>query len=237
MDAGDDVLATLGGFLDDIQEAATLPQVGQAFLALANQLSFERVVIVDVVELKAQSKRAVIFTTDTPEQALKAQTYPSHHIGQHAAENGAPFTLDELRALLAIDPEEWKKSLPGEAQHGTALILPVHKNGQVVLKCGCSGVNGDDTPLARSLLHTAAHLVYDRIIAINERGQVALTRRETECYNAMSGGKSIAEIAELSGISANTARRHLKSAVKKLGIDTPLETLVTQATRKRRRAS
>jgi DNA-binding CsgD family transcriptional regulator len=97
------------------------------------------------------------------------------------------------------------------------------------LKVACNGANADASPLARSLLHAAAHVIYDSIIALNERTLVALTGREAECLRWMGLGKSAAETGKIVGISARTVRFHLKNAKQKLGANTPLEALVKLA--------
>jgi DNA-binding CsgD family transcriptional regulator len=233
MSANDGVLTTFGGFLDEIREARTLTELGRAILSLASGFGYERCVIVDAAELRTDVRRAVLFASDTPKEKLSAQIYPGHEITRHAEQNGAPFTLDELRCALGIDPQIWRESLPHEARFGTSLVLPVHRNGRVVLKVGCNGPNADTSPLARSMLHAAAHVLYDSIIALNERGAVAMTVRETECLRLMNTGKSISLIAKALGIGPAAVRRHLNSAMKKLGVDTPLEALVTLASQHR----
>lgn len=220
------VLETFGGFLDEARDALSLPQLGRAILALASSLGYERCAIVDAAELSAKSRRAVLFASDGPRKKLRAQVYPEHPISRFAEQSEGPFTLDELRDRLGIDPIEWKKSLPPEAQSGTSLLLPVHRHGRLVLKVALNGPNADASPPARSMLHVAAHVVYDSIVALNERMPVALTNREAECLRWTCLGKNVAEIGKIVGISASTVRSHLKNANKKLGVNTPLEALV-----------
>jgi DNA-binding CsgD family transcriptional regulator len=220
------ILGTFGGFLDEARDALSLPQLGRAILALASSLGYERCAIVDAAELSVKSRRAVLFTSDGARKKLHAQVYREHAISRFAERNEGPFTLDELRDRLGIDPSEWKKSLPPEAQSGTSLLLPVHRRGRLVLKVAVNGPNADASPLARSMLHAAAHVVYDSIVALNERMPVALTNREAECLRWTSLGKNVAEIGEIVGISTRAVRSHLKNANKKLGVNTPLEALV-----------
>jgi DNA-binding CsgD family transcriptional regulator len=219
------VLATFGGFLDEARAAVSLEQLGRAMVGLAASLGYEVCVIVDAAELHANNRRAVLFNSG-PKEKARPQVYPGHEISKFAEENDEAITLEELRARLKIDPVQWRNSLPPEAQNGVSILLPVHRKGRLVLKVACNGPNADASPLARSLLHAAAHVIYDSIIALNERTPVALTGREAECLRWAALGKSAAETGNIVGISAATVRVHLKNAKRKLGSNTPLEALV-----------
>ncbi len=227
------ILGTFGGFLDEARDALSLPQLGRATLALASSLGYERCAIVDATDLSAEGRRAVLFASDGSPRKLHAQIYPEHPVSRFAEQNEGPFTLDELRDRLGIDPSEWTKSLPPEAQSGTSLLLPVHRRGRLVLKVAVNGPNADASPLARSMLHAAAHVVYDSIVALNERMPVALTNREAECLRWTSLGKNVAEIGKIVGISTRAVRSNLKNANKKLRVNTPLEALVKLAAHNR----
>jgi DNA-binding CsgD family transcriptional regulator len=222
------VLTTFGGFLDEARDSLSLQQLGRALVGLTSSLGYERCVIVDVAEIVANGRRAVLFTSD-PKDKARTQVYPGHEITKFAAQNDEPITLEELRRRLGIDPVTWKNSLPQEAQTGTSLLLPVHRKGRLVLKIACNGRHADASPLARSMLHAAAHVTYDSIIALNERSPIPLTGREAECLRWACLGKSAAEIGRIASIGTRTVRVHLKNAKKKLGVNTPLEALVNLA--------
>jgi DNA-binding CsgD family transcriptional regulator len=53
-----------------------------------------------------------------------------------------------------------------------------------------------------------------------------LTRREREVFNALAEGKDPKEISRTLGISTETARNHLKSLYRKLGVHTRAEALL-----------
>jgi DNA-binding CsgD family transcriptional regulator len=227
------VLDAFGTFLDQVRNATNLPQLGSALVGLVNTMGYERCVIVDAVKLRAESRRAVLFISDSKESG-SAQLYPSHQISRYAELNDAPIALEELRQKLGIGEQAWRESLPDEAKSGVSLLLPVHRNGGLVLKVACNGPNADASPLARSMLHAAAHVIYDSLIALNERTPIRLTNREAECLRWMSLGKSDAEIGQIVGITPRTVRSHLKNAKQKWGANSPLEALVRLAAEARR---
>ena len=226
------VLSGFSVFLDEARDAKSLQDLGRALVALGEELQYRHCVIVDVADLSAGTRRAVLFDSNGKESA---EVYPAHYIGRRAEQNENPFTLDELRRELDVGSDDWNATLPDIAKEGVSLVLPVHRNGRCVLKVGCNGPSGDASPLARSMLHAAAHVVYDTIIALNESTPVRqLSAMEAECLRWMSLGKTNDEIAAIFNVSAGAVATHLSNAEAKLGKNSPLEALVRLAAEARR---
>lgn len=224
------------GFLDEIAEATGLQQIGHAFAALANRLAYERSAVLDAAKFADGMHGAIIFTQRSrTELATFADrnAFLDHPVVRRAQATDAPFLMGAARGGMAHDA--WLTTLPPEVREGRTLILPVHRAGTIVLLCGANGREPDLSPLAQALLHSAAHIVYDRVAATKTGGSnaVPLTSREAECVRLMSLGKSDGEIAGIVGISTRTVRFHLHNAKQKLGVASRVEALAKLAGRRR----
>ena len=217
-------------FLDEAQEATALTQLGRAFVGLAAALGYQRVVVFDTSDLSQPIGKALLFTAQGRAELGHIAGRRDAHVHPAVAEALAqdrPILADDIRRREGISQEEWAKALPPEVATGQTLILPVHRQGRCVLIAGCSGQEASTTPVTRSLLHTAAHVVYDRHKALKAAPaqHPALTQREAECLHWMGQGKTGSEIAKITGISARTVRYHLRNVKKKLGAQTTIDAL------------
>jgi LuxR family transcriptional regulator len=107
-----------------------------------------------------------------------------------------------------------------------AITTPVHLDGHGVgfvswFACGVESPAVDEWADIAPRLHRVARDFLAALpgLAAPEQGGGAadLSQREIECLRWSALGKSAEEIAELIGRSAETARFHLKNAVRKLG--------------------
>lgn len=222
------------GFLDEALEAAGMPQLGRAFSALAGHMGYERAVMLDAGRFDGDMRAAILFAAQSKSELSafgNENNYADHPLVRHAAATDAPFLLEALRQQQAVPLDRWLAALPPEIRAGQTLMLPVHRESRLMLLGGLNGLAPDTTPLACAMLHTAAHVFYDRVVALRARPQdaVALTNRESECIRWVAHGKSDAEISALVGISARTVRYHLHNAKTKLGAVSRLEALAKLA--------
>jgi DNA-binding CsgD family transcriptional regulator len=123
------------------------------------------------------------------------------------------------------------KRLPPDMQASETLLLPVHRANRLVMVAGCAGAAPDVSPIARAMLHTAAHVLYDHWSTPRAHGDLKneLTKREAECMRWIGFGKLDREIAEIVGITERTVRFHARNAKKKLGAATRLEAIAKLA--------
>jgi DNA-binding CsgD family transcriptional regulator len=101
---------------------------------------------------------------------------------------------------------------------GDAWFFPVHAAAGAT---GLAGFFGARRPgdLTRMLeLNYLSGLLFDRFEALGARryGDSRLSRRETECLNWTSEGKTSAEIAKILGLSEHTVNNYLVAACLKL---------------------
>lgn len=221
-------------FLEEAHEAIGLQQLGHAFAGVAAHFGYEHCVVLDTAKFDQGMGASIVFTGKSrTELATFADrnAFREHPMTHHARRTNAPFFVEQVRQHEAIARDDWSNSIPPEIRSGDTLVLPVHRDGDLVLICGCNGNAPDTSPLARAALHTAAHVVYDRIEALGARSTalVPLTSREAECMRWMSLGKNDGEIARIVGISTRTVRFHLRNAKEKLGAATRVEAIAILA--------
>ncbi|MEQ1865796.1 MAG: LuxR C-terminal-related transcriptional regulator [Micropepsaceae bacterium] len=221
-------------FLDEAFEAHGIPQLGRSLSALAERFGYKNCVILDAAKLDRGLGEATLFTTRTKREWSnlgKAAPFVGSQIQRLALVQDGTFTLGELQHQLGSAADEWMKRLPPEMQASETLLLPVHREKRLVMVAGCAGLNPDVTPIARAMLHTAAHVLYDRWSSSEAKGasKNMLTKREAECMRWIGLGKLDREIAEIVGITERTVRFHARNAKKKLGAVTRLEAIAKLA--------
>lgn len=109
--------------------------------------------------------------------------------------------------------------------------VPVHMEGgmQGVVSLVCNPGHLDDK--ARLELHMLALYVHGRLRFLNGLGQDAMprriiTRREAEVLKWVASGKTAAEIADITGLTARTVNQHCENAQKRMGTNNRLHTVV-----------
>ncbi|MBP6014490.1 MAG: helix-turn-helix transcriptional regulator [Alphaproteobacteria bacterium] len=131
-----------------------------------------------------------------------------------------------------MPPEAWDELTPPNLAGMRCMMLPVHRDNEPKLLTGCVGHAADTSPPVRAALHTCAHVVYDRIRALDDlRVESVLTKREAECLYWASKGKTDAETGEILGIAQRTVRFHIGNAKQKLNAETRIQAITKKATR------
>lgn len=218
-----------GEFLESAREATGTYQLGRAFVALSNGLGYRQVIVLDPGQFGRSMRKALVFSVQGKSNLADfgdANEYAAHPAIAAALRFDKPYLAEDIRKREGIPPERWAATFPPEVRESAILKLPVHRDGKCALIVGCSGIGANTSPLAQATLHAAAHVVYDRLIAIRTGAPaVSLTGREAECLQWMSQGKTGVEIAKIIGISARTVRYHLHNVKRKLGVASPLDAL------------
>ena len=146
-----------------------------------------------------------------------ARNFPSRW---QAVRGNLPLS-DEQRAALEF--LESGMGFPG------GITVPIHLPGnRFAFVSGVSRRAGQEwTALSAAtmvplmaLAHTFHHIVATRFPAVVGTPPLRLTRREIECLQFAANGNSAPATARLLNRSVDTVRRHLKSAMAKLGAKT-----------------
>lgn len=226
--------APIAAFFAEVGEADGALQLGHAFAGLAASLGYDKAIMLDPARFDGNMRAAVLFFTE-PKTEFAAFAnkigYAEHPAFQQAAICDRPYLMEELRLQNGMTHEAWASTFPNEFRDGEALALPVHRGGRLVMLAGCGGRAPDTSPLALAMLHTAAHIFYDRIVALRSStpSSRSLTSRESECLRWVSLGKTDRDIGEIVGISARTVRYHLRNAKAKLGVESRIKAVAKLA--------
>lgn len=226
-------------FLAEASEAGAVPQLGHAFAAFAASFRYDKTIVFDPARFGGDMRAAVLFFTEPKtELATFANKigYVEHPAFVQASASDRPYLADALREQNGMTREAWAATLPAEFRDGEALALPVHRAGRLVMLAGCGGSDPDTSPLAQAMLHTAAHVFFDRVTSLrtNLPTRPGLTNRESECMRWVGLGKTDREISEIVGISARTVRYHLQNAKTKLGAESRVKAIAKLADTARR---
>ncbi|ODT81323.1 MAG: hypothetical protein ABS76_12865 [Pelagibacterium sp. SCN 64-44] len=109
--------------------------------------------------------------------------------------------------------------------------VPVHMEGGMQGVVSLVGNPGHLDDKARLELHMLALYVHGRLRFLNGLGQDAMprriiTRREAEVLKWVASGKTAAEIADITGLTARTVNQHCENAQKRMGTNNRLHTVV-----------
>jgi len=221
-------------FLEQIRGASQTADLGQTFQALAEDFGYTIASIVDVAKLATSANAAILFHTMPKAQVVERR----HSISDHprlawAETHETPFLFEEVRRAQGIDEAGWNESLPTFLRGVQTAILPVHREGKLVWYVGCAGAKPDTSQLALSVLHTAAHVAFDRREALASEGATpgGLSRREGACIRWIAAGKTDDEISAILRIAPRTVRFHVANAKKKLGVSTRVQAVAARLQR------
>lgn len=200
-------------FIDASFAAVARAQVGESFSRLARTFGYESTLVFDMRDIDQLLTSAVVFAS--PVNGQKASLpFTTHPLFWHAVSIDHPFTLRDMCALYELREAKMRAWIPEQLRKADLLNLPVHRDGALVLYAGCSGTDVDQSPVACAALHTAAHIVFDRINLMAK--QAVLTNREADCLFLAAQGKTYPEIARTLSLSSRTVRAavaHAKSAL------------------------
>lgn len=228
--------AFINGFFDVVSAAESVQHIGQAFLSCINQFAYENLAVFDATKSDSFASSQVFLSNETRKEfmALNRQIpFADHPIVARAKSSDRPCDLQDVRLESDIPLEQWEMSLPPHLLGRRAVVLPVHREGELKLLVGAAGLNADTSPPVRAALHTCAHVMYDRMKLIEELSeqQSVLTKREAECLYWASKGKTDAEVGQILGIAQRTVRFHIGNAKQKLNADTRIQAIAKKVTR------
>lgn len=111
------------------------------------------------------------------------------------------------------------------------LCVPVHMEGGMQGVVSLVGGTAHLDDKSRLELHMLALYVHGRLRFLNSTEQSAaprraITRREAEVLKWVASGKTAAEIADITGLSARTVNQHCENAQKRMGTNNRLHTVV-----------
>jgi DNA-binding CsgD family transcriptional regulator len=154
-------------------------------------------------------------------------------VAKRVIDSVLPFCWNEI--LLALPVNAPERAIFTEAKEfGLAMgaDIPLHEPG---FGAGSFSVfSSDETGFARAwnryrhLLHVIAVPFHEchKVLHPDPALKPSLTKRERECLAWLARGKTAWEIGEILGVTENTTRMYLNSAMKKLGANSRLQAVV-----------
>lgn len=205
-----------GEFIEACDDVLLPVHVGEKLAGLAERLGFTSTLIVDVAALTHNAHSPIVYSRLPTEFETyrHATPFAENPLALYAAATDEPFDLTEACAALGFRESDLRRSLFRPVQDKHIVVLPVHKSRELVLFVACAGDRPEDGPVARRMLHAAAHAVYDLILS--RAANWNLTAREAECLAAVAHGNSYEDVGRLLGIAARTVRAAIASAKRKL---------------------
>lgn len=210
----------LSGFIDATSDALLPAHVGQQLAGLAERLGFTSSLVVDVAALERRAPAPIVFeqSLSSFEAYRRGAPFSDNALGQFAAALDAPFDLQTACVALGYREDDVRASLFPPVRDKHIVVLPVHRQGKLVLFVACAGDKPDDSALARALLHASAHAAYDLIVALSANR--VLSDREAACLKLISHGSTYAQTGLALGIAERTVRAAVASAKRKLNART-----------------
>ncbi|MBE7734294.1 helix-turn-helix transcriptional regulator [Devosia faecipullorum] len=114
---------------------------------------------------------------------------------------------------------------------GEGLCVPVHMEGGMQGVVSLVGETAHLDEKSRLELHMLALYVHGRLRYLHGSDEQAaprraITRREAEILKWVAAGKTAAEIADITGLTARTINQHCENAQRRLGTNNRLQTVV-----------
>ncbi|NOT40952.1 MAG: helix-turn-helix transcriptional regulator [Alphaproteobacteria bacterium] len=206
--------------------ALSQTQLSSSYSKLAAELGYSATFILDSAKLETAFASSIVFSTlHKPVLTAFDAKAPvvSHPLTRLAGEIDAPFSIHDACELLGLSELEMRRDFPAPIQDAELVIFPVHRRGKLALLVSCSGNTPDQTAAGRALLHTGAHVLYDRYASIGEVPQ--LPPRQADCLFWAAQGKTYAQIGEFLGLSTRTVRAALAKAKRSLNARTKAEAI------------
>jgi DNA-binding CsgD family transcriptional regulator len=221
-------------FLEQVRAASRTADLGQTFQSLAEDFGYAVVSMVDVTKLSSSLNAAIVFHTMPKAQIVSRKlTLVGHPLLSRAEVCDSPFLFEDVRKSIGADETRWNELLPPHLRGMPAVVLPVHREGRLAWYVSSAGARADASQLTLSVLHTAAHVAYDRQQALSSEGVVpgGLSRREGACIRWIAAGKTDEEISAILRIAPRTVRFHVANAKKKLGVSTRIQAVAARLQR------
>jgi DNA-binding CsgD family transcriptional regulator len=220
------MIEALNAYVEASFAALSQDQLTSSYSKLAANLGYSGIFVFDSAKLETAFASSIVFSSvHKPMLTALDATAPivSHPLTRLAGEIDSPFNVHDACERLGISEREMRRGLLGPVQDSEIVVFPVHRRGKLALLVGCSGVKPDQTAVGRALLHTGAHVLYDRYASICE-GSV-LPPRPADCLFWAAQGKTYAQIGEILGLSSRTVRADLAKAKVALNARTKAEAI------------
>ena len=206
--------------------ALSKAQLTSSYSKLAEGYGYSTTFVVDSAKLDTAFASSIVFSTlaEPLMNALDAQApFIAHPLARLAGEIDVPFNVQDACEHLGVSEHDLRAGFPGPIRDAEIMVFPVHRDGRLALFVGCSGAAPDQSAAGRALLHTSAHVLYDRYTSIIESS--VLPRRVADCLFWAAQGKTYREIGQILGLSTRTVRADLAKAKRYLNASTKAEAI------------
>ncbi len=223
-------------FIEKSKTASNLDELGKAFHMATQGLGFNHYACVSCVEF-GQLPEGAVFLADYPgdwtNHYLAQQYDRQDRILQISLKQSMPFSWDAPFVTQRITPEQ--NEIFDEAQDAGLLYgitVPIHVVGALPGSVNVVGENRDLPPEAEHAVHLMSVYLHDAALKLASQNKdkpepvVKLTKREIECLEWVSAGKTDWEISSILSISERTVHNHVESAKVKLGVHTRVQAVV-----------
>lgn len=217
-------------FLDQVHALSRLSQLTDILLQLGRKQGFRQLTIIDANRLSDGLTNALVFQSPplASEEGGQLAFDPRLVWSRH---NDEPNSYDEIRAAAGMNLDAWQRALQAPQPEPKGLVVPVHRQGALSWHVEFSGPTMPASRIALSFLHVGAVIVHDRMFRALEKsaestGGPQLTPQEAACIHWAGLGKTNAEVGQIMGISARTARFHIDNVRHKYGAKTRTQAIV-----------
>jgi DNA-binding CsgD family transcriptional regulator len=210
-------------FAHQMKVLPTIRAVGSAIMPVAALFKMTNLLISDIAKVMAAPEAVLVFSarslTDIREFAQRIP-FATNPVLQLAWASPAPLSLTEIREALNLDPEGLWRLLPPWTRGCEGLSINVQLDQRTTWNLSYSGVEGDVSAAARSVLLVVSRMACERLrdieYAVAEGAR--MSAREEEALRLAAAGKSDTDIGREMGIAARTVRFHIDNAKQKLGV-------------------
>lgn len=210
-----------------VLEAKTRPDLRDRIIAFAENLGFERVGAVTIVErpleepMFASLNNTPVAYSDRANSPSRARRDP---VARHCKRSSVPIVWSQSTYVEAGLGSEWEEQAPFGYANGIGVALHLPKGRHFLFGLDRSerlpGSAHEVTRLVAELQLFAVHAceAAERLVmpAMAGNDGPSLTPRELECLRWTMEGKTAWEVGNLLGISERTAVLHVNNATHKL---------------------
>jgi LuxR family quorum-sensing system transcriptional regulator CciR len=238
-------MSLFGDVQSFVRDANRLADIGELKTLLGGtikQLGFDYYALVHHVNIH-QTRDSVVHLFDYPTawtEVIDKNAYftddPVHMACQKSA---APFVWSEMRSIVNLTSkhEEILRSAE-QAGLGAGFTVPIHVPGEATGSCSFSTRLGKDIPMSTlPAAHYVGTFAFEAARRVSERmaqkrgdatlgGVPKLTRRQLDCVVLAGRGKSDRDVAQILGISDQTAHQHIEDAKRKYSVATRMQLIV-----------
>jgi len=212
-----------------LSSAATADDIGRALLSLSKRFGLTTVLIVDLTKLFSRVGPAIVYTSSDRaaiEVVDRRKPFMNHPFTVQARASEKPFVMSRFRAAhSSANDEAWWEDLPVHMRDMDGIVVPVHRDEELVWYAGFAGKDADVSHRTQALMSGAVHAAYARFRELldDKSPKSPLTARESECLHWVSNGKTDFEVGIILSISPRTVRFHICNAKTKLGVTTRIQ--------------